>query len=211
MLLSQWMEPVPAGHQQMLSFPPFFQMLPVKRDSSCGGQTGFKFGDVITKGLNRPPGTQWAVVDHHDGHLKGGQTQALCKDNTHFCKPLFQHPTPPPELWRLRSACLPSAWLMCEWRIPRSCMYRSDRAKPRPKVLCNYGDPPLRKGNALKTHHAGLVICLIIFRLKTHGETGKERNATKWWQWYIFNADKSSYTCHNINSVITLITKCISA
>lgn len=50
-------------------------------------------------------------------------------------------------------------------------MYRSDGAKPRPKVLSNYGDPPLRKGNALKTHHAGLVICLIIFQLETHVET----------------------------------------
>lgn len=108
--------------------------------------------------------------------------------------------------------CLPSAWLMCEWRITRSCMYRSDGAKPRPKVLSNYGDPPQRKGIALKTHHAGLVICLIIFQLETHVETGKEINTTELWQWYFFfNADKSSYTCHNINSVITLITKCISA
>lgn len=91
-------------------------------------------------------------------------------------------------------------------------MYRSDGAKPRPKVLSNYGDPPLRKGNALKTHHAGLVICLIIFQLETHVETeGKNEHHKIMAMIFFFNADKSSYTCHNINSVITLIIKCISA
>lgn len=149
------------------------------------------------------------------GHLKGRLTlgQTLYKDDTHFRNPLFHPPSLlSPELWPLRSACLPSAWLMCEWRITRSCMYRSVRAKPRPKVLSNYGDPPLRKGNALKTHHAGLVICLIIFQLKTHVDTRKEMNTTKIMAMiYYFNAVKSSYMCHNINSVITLITKCISA
>ena len=49
----------------------------------------------------------------------------------------------------------------------------------RPKVLSNYGDPPLRKGNALKTHHGGLVICLIIFQLKTHVETGERSEHNK--------------------------------
>lgn len=94
-------------------------------------------------------------------------------------------------------------------------MYKSDGAEPRPKVLYNYGDPPLRKENALKnTHHAGLVICLIIFQLKTHVETEKRKKHNKIMAMiyiYIFNANKSSYTCHNINSVVTLITKCISA
>lgn len=151
-------------------------------------EVGSKRGDVITnKGLNRPPGTQWAVAAHHGGHLKGTLTlgQALHKGDTHFRQPPLSPPPPSPELWPVRSACLPSAWLMCEWRITRSCTYRSVRAQPRPKVLSNYGDPPLRKRNALKTHHAGLVICLIIFQLKTHVETGKEMNTTKLWQWYI--------------------------
>lgn len=109
--------------------------------------------------------------------------------------PFFTPSLLSPELWPLRSACLPSAWLMCEWRITRSCMYRSVRAKPRPKVLSNYGDPPLRKGNALKTHHAGLVICLIIFQLKTHVDTMKEMNTTQLWQWYITLMLLRAHTC----------------
>jgi len=87
---------------------------------------------------------------------------------------------------------------------PEAACTGASGAKPRPKVPSNYGGPPLRKGNALKAHHVGLVICLIILELKTHAENSKRNEHNNMMAMiYLFNADKSSYTCHNINSVIT--------
>lgn len=86
----------------------------------------------------------------------------------------WNHPGPfaasTSELWPLRSACLPSLWLMCQNGVRGSAGARPGLARS-----SNYGDPPQRKAIAMTTHRAGLVIYLIIFQLETHVETCRQK------------------------------------
>lgn len=176
----QWLEHCPwrphfADRQQMfrMHFAPFFRCC-LSKVTDHVVEAGPSEEDVITNDhLNKPPGTYWAVGAHHGRqYVNGRLTHAFTVQ--HPLPQLLLSPPPPlnPGHWDQHASLPQQDWCVND-KSPEAACTGASRISQGQKCCLIMGTRPAER-KCPKTHHAGLVICLIIFQLKTHVETGKK-------------------------------------